>query len=134
MVNYGIVKPRLAKMQKLKLKFFITGLILLSAGAVPASPALAVCKNPTQAGLKSCLSDNKLVKDLNEIVNFLGGLVGVVVIAAIIMGGIQYSMAGDSSEAVNKAKTRIVNGLIALVVFILIYSFLQWIIPGGVFG
>jgi cytochrome bd-type quinol oxidase subunit 2 len=134
MFNYGIVKPRLAKMQKLKLKLIFSGLILMTAATMSTGPALAVCKNPTQAGLKSCLSDNKLVGDLNDIVNFLSALVGVVVIAVIIMGGIQYSMAGPSSEAVNKAKTRIINGLIALVAFILIYSFLQWIIPGGVFG
>ena len=121
-------------MKSIKLKLLFSGLILISAFVVSGSPAFAVCNNATQAGLKKCLSDNKLVSDINDIVNFLSGLVGVIVIAVIIMGGIQYSMAGESSEAVSKAKNRIVNGLMALVAFMLIYAFLQWIIPGGVFG
>jgi hypothetical protein len=43
-------------------------------------------------------------------------------------------MAGDSSDAVGKAKQRITNALFALVAFLLIFSFLQWIVPGGIFN
>jgi cytochrome bd-type quinol oxidase subunit 2 len=135
MVNYVIVKPRYTNMPKLKHKLLFFGLSIIMLTAVSAArPALAACDNTTQTGIKKCLSDNKLVTDLNDIVNFLSALVGVVVIAVIIMGGIQYAMAGDSSDAVGKAKSRIVNGLIALVAFIFTFAFLQWIIPGGVFG
>jgi hypothetical protein len=79
-------------------------------------------------------SNNPIIRDLNTIVDFLSGLVGIVVVGVIILGGIQYSMAGDSPDAVGKAKQRITNGLIALVGFLLIFSFLQWIIPGGIFN
>jgi len=81
-----------------------------------------------------CLASDPIVHDLNLVVNFLSALVGVVVLAVIVLGGIQYSMAGDNPSAVTAAKQRIINGLIALVAFLLMFSFLQWLIPGGVFG
>lgn len=79
------------------------------------------------------LKDNPIVKDLNKIVGVLSGLVGVVVVGVIILGGIQYSIAGDKAEAVSAAKKRIINGVTALIAFLFIFAFLQWLIPGGVF-
>lgn len=92
------------------------------------------CSDSTKAGLQKCLDTNPIVTDLNVIVNFLSAGVGIVVIATIIIGGIQYSLAGDKAEAVTKAKTRITNGLLALVIYILIFGFLQWVVPGGLFN
>lgn len=78
-------------------------------------------------------SDNPIIKDLNKIVNFLSALVAIVVIGSIIVGGIQYSLAGGGSDTTQKAKKRIVDSFIALGVFLFIYALLQWLIPGGVF-
>ena len=78
-------------------------------------------------------ANNPIVKDLNLIVNVLTGLAGVAIVGAIILGGIQYSIAGDKAEAVSAAKKRITNGLIALLAFLFIFAFLQWLVPGGVF-
>lgn len=80
------------------------------------------------------LKNNPIVKDINLIVNFLSVGVGVVVIAMLILGGIQYSIAGANPEAVSKAKQRIINALIALVAYLFIFAFLQWLIPGGIFS
>ena len=96
----------------------------------------ADCNNPspTATTLNNCVKHDQIVTDLNVIVNILSALVGVVVTGVIVLGGVQYSIAGDSPDAVSKAKQRITNGLLALVIFILTYAFLQWIIPGGVFS
>lgn len=88
---------------------------------------------PKFANKTGICSDNPIVKNLNTIVDVLSGLVGVVVVGVIILGGIQYAIAGDKAEAVGAAKQRIINGLIALVAFLFIFAFLQWLIPGGVF-
>lgn len=74
------------------------------------------------------------MQDIQKIVNFLSAGVGVVVIGVIILGGIQYSMAGDNSQAVGAAKQRIINGLIALVAFIFMFAFINWLLPGGIFS
>ena len=53
------------------------------------------CKNTTDNGaLNDCLQHNVIITDINTIVGFLSAAVGIVVIGTIIVGGIQYSMAG----------------------------------------
>jgi hypothetical protein len=80
---------------------------------------------------QTCLQKNPIVTDLNIVVGFLSALVGIVVIGMIMVGGIQYTLAGDNATATGDAKKRIVNGLIALAAFIFTFAFLQWLIPGG---
>jgi len=84
--------------------------------------------------LNNSLQKNPIVRDLRDWVNFLAAGVGIVVVAMIMLGGIQYSIAGDSPQKVTDAKKRIVNALIALIAFMFIYAFVQWLIPGGLFG
>lgn len=111
-----------------------------------SGPATGPCKGLTGAELnscqacqdpnntKGCLKNNVIVKDINNIIKVLSGLVAVVVTAVIIIGGIQYAISGDRADAVSAAKKRITNGLIALVVFMFIFSIVQWLIPGGIFN
>ncbi len=89
------------------------------------------CNNSTDVGVQKCIATDPIVKDINLIVNFLSAGVAIVVIGSIIVGGIQYSLAGDNSTATGAAKKRISDGLIALVAFIFTFAFLQWLIPGG---
>jgi hypothetical protein len=88
--------------------------------------------------------DQPNVESLNEkncgiigyivtITNFLSALVGVVIVAMIILGGIQYSMAGADPSKVQAAKQKIFNALLALVLFIFGFALVQWLIPGGLF-
>jgi hypothetical protein len=106
-----------------------------------AGPTLALTyaapqKDPviTEKQLNQGLQQNKIVQDLQEIVNFLSAGVGIVVTGAIIVGGIQYSIAGDNQQKLTDAKKRITNAVIALAMFIFMFAFIQWLIPGGVFG
>lgn len=71
---------------------------------------------------------------LSGIINFLAGGVVVVVTAMIVMGGFQYIWAHGSPDLIQKAKKQITNAVIALLTFIFIYAFLQWLIPGGLFN
>ncbi len=73
-----------------------------------------------------------IVRYLVEFINILTAIVGIVIVAMIIVGGVQYSAAGDNPQAVQAAKGKITNALLALVVFIFTSAFLQWIVPGGV--
>ena len=120
-------------MKTTKIAKTITIVLVLSPFFIPGSALAANCQDSSQSGLQQCLQTNPIVKDINTIVNFLSAGVGIVVVATIITGGIQYTLAGDSPEATSKAKQRITNGLIALVAYLLIFTFVQWLIPGGVF-
>lgn len=95
-------------------------------------PALgSECSDPTS---RDCLEQNSLLARTQQLVNFLSAGVGLVVVIMFMIGGIKYIIAGENTQQVVAAKATIRNAIIALFVFAFTYSFLQWIIPGGVFG
>lgn len=78
-------------------------------------------------------SNCQIVNYLFVIINVLSALVGVIVVAMIIYGGIQYSSAGDDPQKIAEAKKKIINALLALFIYFFMFAFLQWIVPGGIF-
>lgn len=90
--------------------------------------------NPNNPSGTDCLKKNPITKDLNTIINYLTGLAGVVIVGVIIVGGIQYMLAGDNSQGTAAAKQRITHAIIALVFFSIAWSILQFIVPGGAFN
>lgn len=118
-------------------------LLLLLVVATPFSALAATdpCANTTgksgqvsQSKLQGCITQTPTVHDINLIVNFLSAGVGLVVILMIIVGGVQYIAAGDSPDALKSARQRITNAVTALVIYIFLFAFLQWLIPGGLFS
>lgn len=77
---------------------------------------------------------SQFFKLLSGAVTFLTAGVGIVVTAMIVIGGIQYSTANGDPQKVAGAKKTIYNALFALVAFIFLWAFMQWLIPGGVFS
>lgn len=120
---------------KTKIIALILGIVFLLP-SLSSAPALAAttCHNQDPQSLQNCLHDNKIVKDINVAVGVLSGIVGVVVIGSLIFAGIQYSFAGANVQATTNARNRIISSLIAFVSFLLIFAFIEWLIPGGVFG
>lgn len=74
-----------------------------------------------------------ITKYLTIFINALSALVGIVVVIMIIIGGIQYAAASDDPAKLAAAKQRIANAILALIIFVFAFSFLQWLIPGGIF-
>lgn len=68
---------------------------------------------------------------LNPIINGLAILVGIVVVISMVIGGIQYITSADQPQAATAARHRIMNAVFALICFIFLYAFLQWVVPGG---
>ena len=88
--------------------------------------------NATTSQLKSGDSD-KIYNRLAGLINFLSAMVGVAVVISIIVGGIQYTTSSGDPQKVSAAKKRILNAVVALLAFIFMYAFLQFLIPGGIF-
>ena len=84
-----------------------------------------------------CTTDNaancSVTDRLSDIANVLSAGVGIIIVIMLIVGGIQYTMAGGDAGKVVAAKGRIINAIYALIAFFFLYAFLQWIVPGGVF-
>jgi hypothetical protein len=73
-----------------------------------------------------------IVAYLVVFINILSAIVGIVVTIMIVWGGIQYSSSRDNPQQTQEAKTRIRNAIFALVFYLFIFAFLQWLVPGGV--
>jgi hypothetical protein len=66
------------------------------------------------------------------IIKFLSGAIGLVIVLMIVIGGVQYITSAGDPGAVKAAKGRIVNAIVALILFILMFAILNFIIPGGI--
>lgn len=80
--------------------------------------------HPDQCGITAVI---RLIADALSVV------VGVIIVAMIVVGGIQYSSAGSNPQAVSAAKKKISQALLALLIYFFLFAFLQWLVPGGVF-
>lgn len=94
---------------------------------VPIDGGRSCCPKSAGSNPSSCL----YAKYINPVVNLLSAAVGVVVVAAIIMGAIQFSTSGGDPQKAANGKKHIQNALLGLVAYILLFGFLQFIIPGG---
>lgn len=73
-------------------------------------------------------------KYVNPIINVLAISFGLIATISIIAGAIQYTASEGDPQKSAAAKSRITNTIIAVVAFLLLFAFLEFLIPGGVFN
>ncbi len=141
---YGIVNSSvIGNMSKPKIKLILSSLLLIVAFMTPnigLAASTDPCADTTNGGttvdqtkVQNCLTQSPVVAKLQTVIDFLSAGVGIIIVGVIVVGGIQYTIAGSSPQALTAARQRITNGLIALFAFLFIFAFLQWLIPGGIF-
>jgi len=74
-----------------------------------------------------------LTDALFAIIRFLTAGVGLIVIASMVVAGIQYASSRGDPQATASAIDRIRSNVIALLVFMFAYAMLNYVIPGVVF-
>jgi len=132
--------------QKIASFVLICGTILgVSAfSAVPASAADLECgKAKTSiiggdicAGVKDGKNaeDSAIWKILLLVLNIMTAGVGILGVGGIVYGSIMYASAGDKADQTKKAIGIITNVVIGIVAYALMYLFLNFLIPGGIFS
>jgi len=128
------------------------GIFLVLTMGVSLIVSTATNAAPLLPGNKGCGTDTSIIKcDNVEVtkdgventavfsilltaINILTAGVGVAAIAGIIYGSVLYTSAGGSAEQVKKAIGIITNVVIGVVAYALMYSFLNFLIPGGLFN
>lgn len=60
-------------------------------------------------------------------------VIGTVLVCSFGYGAIQYGSARDNPQAISAAKSRMANTVLVFLGYSLLWSFLQWLIPGGLF-
>ena len=131
------------KIKQLSKMYIMTGLMIagVAAFALPATQASALeCSTLPQSLCDAAGYEGSDVKQsgiwqlLLLVVNILTAGVALTAVAGIVYGAVLYVSAANSPEQVKKAKTILINVVIGVVTFALMYSLLQWLIPGGVFN
>lgn len=131
--------------QKLK-TIAISALLLVSAFAVMSpTPSYAATNNGCETDTAIIKCDNvDTTKDgvqntglwslLLTAINILTAGVGLVAIGGIVYASILYTSAGGSQEQVKKAMGIITNVVIGVIAYALMFSGLNFLIPGGIFN
>lgn len=79
-----------------------------------------------------CQGKGNPIMDLTfALVRLLSDGVGLIVIASLVVAGLQYTLAGGNPQSTQKAKTRIRSAITALVLYIFIYAIINYLVPGG---
>ena len=93
------------------------------------------CKDGIKTALFGCVRDDKqggpVFKLLGLIVKILTFGVGSLAVFGLVFSGLQYASARDNEAQVKKAKDRIMNIVIGLVIYAVMYAVVSWLIPGG---
>jgi hypothetical protein len=88
-------------------------------------------------GKKNCIINDAgnggaIVGYTQLILRLLAIAVGLIIVLMIIIAGIQYITSRGEPENVKNAKNRLVNAIIALVLFLMMYAIIGYLVPGGV--
>lgn len=122
-------------------KFFvplIAALVVLPALTtlvVPHAAQAATCGEAKTIFI-SCGQDSSggIWPVLLMIISILTAGIGIVAVGGLVYGAILWATAKDDSSQVSKSKQVMFNVAIGIVAYALIYPFLQFIIPGGIFN
>lgn len=124
--------------QIIKLVFlatFMVGIVFCST-----SPLFAANCSGHETAIINCdqsggeaLKDNGVWALLLLAINILTAGIGIVAVGGIVYGSILYTSAKSNPDQVKKAINIIINVVIGLVTYFLAWSFLNYIIPGGLF-
>ncbi len=88
----------------------------------------------TDADRDSGDSDNPIFRIMLTVIAWLTAGVMVAVIGGIVYGGFLYMTAQDNAGQTQKGITIIVDAVIGLIAFGLMWTFLNFIIPGGIYS
>ncbi len=108
--------------------------LALTAGAVHAQaltgndlfggPGSSGTTFANQAGLSS----GNLTSTIASIIKTIIGFLGIVAVVIILWGGFEWMTGGGNPEKVKQAKTRIIQGIIGLVIVIAAFAIAQFVI------
>ena len=71
-------------------------------------------------------------KYINPIINLLSILVGLLIVVGLVVGGIQIETSAGDPQKAAAGRSLIGKVLVGLLVYLLLYAFLQFIVPGGI--
>ena len=71
---------------------------------------------------------------IDPAINVLSACLGLVAVISLILGGINYTTSEGDPQKTARAKSRIFNTIFAVIAYLFLYTFLQFLVPGGIFN
>ena len=99
--------------------------------------SIPVFKTGTQScqggtGINNSGNGGAIIPYLKSWLIFFNDLVGIVIILMLTVAGIQYIASTGDPNNIKSAKNRVVNAVIALVLYLMMFAILQFLVPGGI--
>lgn len=115
------------------------------AASCKSAPTSDECKNKcVESSILHNSDDGKYFCDegdgdgiyaiLNLVLDIFTYGVGTLGVIGIVISGIQYLTAADNEQKMAKAKKRIIEVVIGLAIYAVLYLALKWLLPGGITG
>ncbi|MBQ9029712.1 hypothetical protein IJ114_03025 [Candidatus Saccharibacteria bacterium] len=118
-------------------RYLKTGLslaMMMGLGALLTTPVFAACpEGSVDTNLFGCVSGENgdgIYLVLNVILTVMTFGVGILGTIGIVIAGIQYATAKDNEQQMAKAKMRIFQIVIGMVIWAVLYFALRWLLPG----
>lgn len=118
-------------MKKILTFYLIKGILIL--GSIPLITKAAGWAD--KSGLKEIAKETGLFAGegdiriiIAQILNIVLGFLGIILIALIIVSGFQWMTAGGNAEAIKKARERIINAIIGLVIIFCSLAISFWVL------
>jgi Type IV secretion system pilin len=114
------------------------GLYLISIAITPLAASACTTLDLSApftpgGGSISCTDHGGLIMNyLILLIQYISGLVALYVVLMIVIGGVQYISSAGNPGAISAAKNRITNAIIALVLFLMMFTIMNFIVPGGI--
>lgn len=116
---------------------FISAPLVLSSNANAVECGIlpqSICDDASKKPNNGEVKDTAIWQLLILVLNIMTAGITILAIGGFVYGAMLYTSSGDNQSQLVKAKEVIRNVVIGVVAFALMYSFLQWLIPGGVFN
>ena len=120
-------------------KILLSILSILMCGTIITAPVFATecpegCVPTAILGENGCSCDDGkgsgVISVLNFVVNIMTIGIGILAAIGITVVGIQYLTAGGNEEQVRKSKRRLIEIVIGIAAYVVIYALLVWLLPG----
>lgn len=119
---------------KKSLKTILSLATMVGLGVAFAVPVFAACpEGSVDTNLFGCVNGKDgdgIYLVLNVILTVMTFGVGILGTLGIVIAGIQYATAKDNEQQMAKAKMRILQVVIGMVIWAVLYFVLRWLLPG----
>lgn len=115
--------------------FFMVTLVFLAMAPVvsAASPKCGDVNTSIDFGCKGDTT-NSIASIMLYVINFLAIGVGIAVVGGIAWGGWIYASSNGDAGKAKEGRMIVINAVIGLVLFLVLWAAVNFLVPGGLFG